>query len=39
MRTCGTENAVGEVTGRQILQDLVGPGKDDGFILVEPLEG
>lgn len=36
---CSTENEVGEVAGGQIVQDLVGPGKDHGFILVEPLEG
>lgn len=35
----GTENEDGEVTGHPALHDLVGPGADDGFILVKPLEG
>lgn len=36
---CSTENEVRKVAGSQIVQDLVGPGKDHGFILMEPLEG
>lgn len=36
---CSTQNEAGEGVGYQISRDLMGLGKDDGFIPVRPLEG
>lgn len=36
---CSTQNEAGEVVGYQILQDLVGLSKVNGFIFAKTLEG